>query len=85
MGNDAIANFNQKHQSSGSEYEDDQFELGESIANLGGSGKKQNQNDLDIDDIFNPGAGRAKDPRASDKDSEPPAFDDNYEDYMNNF
>ena len=78
--------FNQKHQSSGSEYDDDQFELGESLANLGGgSGKKLPQNDLDIDDIFNPGPGRAKDPRASDKDSEPPAFEDDYEDYMNNF
>ena len=83
--NDAIARAHKRQASSGSEYEDDQFELGESIANLGGSAKKQENNQLDIDDIFNPGRGGGKDPRASDKDSEPPAFDDNYDDYMNNF
>lgn len=69
--------------SSGSEYEED-FEPGESIANLGkdtdlgkGPGKK-GQPDFDLDDFFAPGKANGKD-KPSDKDSEPPAFDDDYD------
>lgn len=67
-----------KEASSGSEYEDD-FEPGESIANLADKGPKK-EPDFDLDDFFAPGNANGKD-KPSDKDSEPPAFDDNYDDY----
>ena len=75
-----------KEPSSDEEYEDD-FELGESIANLAdkGSAKKNAADQFDLDDFFAPGKGTGNGAKPSDKDSEPPAFDDNYEDYTYNF
>lgn len=76
-------------ESSGSDYEGDDFELGESVANLAGkAGAKKDEQPEDqfaFDDFFAPGKANGKDGKPSDKSSEPPAFDDNYEDYTYDF
>jgi len=70
-----------KDPSSDDNYEDDAFEIGESLANLDNTGKngKKKETELDIDDFFKPKK------EASDKQSDnwkDPGlgFDEDYED-----
>lgn len=75
-----------KEPSSGTDYEDD-FEVGESIANLGdkGSGKKDQPDQFELD-FFAPAKGTGADGKPSEKESDVSgAFDDEYEAYTYKF